>query len=192
MPLVQLELTSWSCLHNATGGALKPEKYFWYILDYECIDGEWQYTDRVPQELAITNPDGTTSEIKQEKVASSKKILGVHDSPSGGNSAHLAYIKEKISMWVSQVLNRHLPNHMAWFAYRHQLWPGIRFGLGKIMNDLKETNKLLHREDYRILNALEIACNVSKELRGLHTSFGGFGLYDLQVEQLICRVNMIM
>jgi hypothetical protein len=25
---------------NATGGALKPEKCFWYLLDYKCKDGE--------------------------------------------------------------------------------------------------------------------------------------------------------
>jgi hypothetical protein len=36
----QLELENWSCLLNATGGALKPEKCFWYLLDYVCKDGE--------------------------------------------------------------------------------------------------------------------------------------------------------
>jgi hypothetical protein len=35
----QLELENWSCLLNATGGALKPEKCFWYLLDYKCMDG---------------------------------------------------------------------------------------------------------------------------------------------------------
>jgi hypothetical protein len=36
----QLELENWGCLLNATGGALKPEKCFWYLLNYECVDGE--------------------------------------------------------------------------------------------------------------------------------------------------------
>ncbi len=92
----QLELEHWSCLLNATGGALKPEKCFWYLLDYECVDGEWKYVDMVPQELVITNPDGTTSPISQEQVTASKKTLGIHDSPLGGNLAHLTYIKEKV------------------------------------------------------------------------------------------------
>ena len=30
----QLELTQWSTLLNATGGALKPKKCFWYMLNY--------------------------------------------------------------------------------------------------------------------------------------------------------------
>ena len=45
----QLELTQWSTLLNATGGALKPEKCFWYMLDYTCKDGEWSYADMTPR-----------------------------------------------------------------------------------------------------------------------------------------------
>jgi len=96
----QLELEKWSCLLNATGGALKPEKCFWYLIDYECIDGDWRYADLAPREMVITNPDGSTSPITQEHVTSSKKTLGIHDSPSGGNSTHLSHIKEKVRTWV--------------------------------------------------------------------------------------------
>ncbi len=37
----QIEIEQWSCLLNATGGALKPEKCWWYLLDYTCINGKW-------------------------------------------------------------------------------------------------------------------------------------------------------
>ncbi len=53
-------------------GALKPEKCFWYLLNYVCKDGEWMYAEMVPPEMLITNPNGTTSPIKQEKVTESK------------------------------------------------------------------------------------------------------------------------
>jgi hypothetical protein len=36
----QLELEQWSCLLNATRGGLKPKKCFWYLLDYECMEGK--------------------------------------------------------------------------------------------------------------------------------------------------------
>ena len=55
----QLELTQWSPLLNATGGALKPEKCFWYMLDYTCKDGEWSYAEMMPRKLFVTNSDGT-------------------------------------------------------------------------------------------------------------------------------------
>jgi hypothetical protein len=61
----QLELEHWSCLLNTTGGALKPEKCFWYLLDYACKEGEWTYAELVPWEMLITNPDSTISPLKQ-------------------------------------------------------------------------------------------------------------------------------
>jgi hypothetical protein len=41
------------------------------------------------------------------------------------------------------------------------------------------------------LNVLGILHNFTKGLRKIHTTFGGFGLFDLSTEQLISRVNMI-
>jgi hypothetical protein len=109
----QLELEQWSCLLNSTGGALKPDKCFWYLLDYVCNDGKWTCAEMVPQEMLITNPDGTKSPIKQEKVMESGKTLGIHDSPSSGNATHLSSIKEKVSVWVNRMTNGHLSNHTA-------------------------------------------------------------------------------
>ena len=141
--------------------------------------------------MVITNPDGTKSPIKQEEVTESKKT-GIHNSPAGGNNTHLFYIKTKVSTWVGRMLNSHLPNHMAWIGYKHQLWPGVRYGLGTMTNDLEADDSLLQGKDYRMLNVLGVARSVTKGLRRLHTTFGGFGLFNLPVEQLICRVNMLM
>ncbi len=80
---------------------MKPEKCFWYLLDYVCEEGEWTYAEMVPREMLITNLNGTTSPIKQEKVTESKKTLGTHDSPSGGNVGHLSFIKVKVGSWVN-------------------------------------------------------------------------------------------
>jgi len=134
-------------LLNATGGALKPEKCFWYLLDYECKDGEWTYADMTHREMFVNNPDGTKSPIKQEKVTDSKKTLGIHDSPAGSNTDHLSYIKDKASIWVHRMQNGHLPCHIAWTAYKLQLWHGLGYGLGTMTNDLESAEELLHSED---------------------------------------------
>jgi hypothetical protein len=150
----QLELEHWSFLLNATGGALKPDKCFWYLLNYVCKDGQWTYAEMVPREMLITNPDSTKSPINQVKVTESKKTLGIHDLPSGGNATHLSSIKTKVRKWVNRMTNGHLPNHTAWITYKHQLWPGVWYGLGMMTNDLNVADSLLHDEEYRILNAL--------------------------------------
>jgi hypothetical protein len=186
----QIKIEHWSCLLNATGGALKPEKCWWYLLDYTCEDGEWTYADIVPQDLLITNPDGTKSAIKQEKATASKKTLGIYNAPAGGNKGHLDYIRSKTTTWINRMANGHLPSHIAWVAYRHQLWPGLRYGLGTMTNEIKPAATLLDEVNYKTLNVLSILRNVTKGLRKIHTTFGGFRLFNLATEKLINRVNM--
>jgi hypothetical protein len=70
----QLKIEHWSCLLNATGGALKSEKCWWYLLDYKCVNGEWTYANIIPTDLFITNLDGTKSPIKQEEVPYPKRL----------------------------------------------------------------------------------------------------------------------
>jgi hypothetical protein len=88
--------------------------------------------------------------------------------------------------------NGHLPYHMAWIAYRLQLWPGLRYGLGRMTNDIEEATSVNSKIDYRMLNILGVARTVTKGLRTLHTTFGGFGLLSVATEQLICRINMLL
>ncbi len=175
---------------NATGGALKPEKCWWYLLDYTCVNGEWTYADIVPRELLITNLDGTKSAIKQEEVTVSKKTLGIYNTPAGGNKGHLDHIKSKATTWTNRMTNGHLPSHILWVAYGHQMWPGLRYGLGTMTNDMKPAARLLDNVNYKTLNVLGILRNATKGLQKIHTTFGGFGLFDLSTEQLISRVNM--
>jgi hypothetical protein len=152
----QIEMEQWSCLLNATGGALKPEKCRWYLLDYTCVDGKWTYADMAPRKLLITNPDEMKSAIKHKDVLVSKKTLGIYDTPAGGNEGHLVYIKSKATTWVNRMTNGHIPSNIAWVGYRHQLWPGLRYGLVTMTNDIEPAAKLLDDVDYKTLNVLGI------------------------------------
>jgi hypothetical protein len=59
-------------------------------------------------------------------------------------------------------------------------------------NDIEEATSLNTEINYNMLNVLGVACTVTKGLRMLHTTFGGFGLLSVPAEQLICRINMLL
>jgi hypothetical protein len=58
-------------------------------------------------------------------------------------------------------------------------------------NDLELAKRLLDSIDYKTLNVLGVIRNVTRGLQKLHTTFGGFGLFDLPTEQRISRVHML-
>jgi hypothetical protein len=88
--------------------------------------------------------------------------------------------------------NGHLTSHVAWIAYKHQLWPGLQYELGTMTNNMEVDNKLLYKADYKMLNILGIFQNISTGLRKLHTTFGGFGLFSLPTKQLISCISMLL
>jgi hypothetical protein len=59
-------------------------------------------------------------------------------------------------------------------------------------NDIKEAASMLNETNYKILNVLGVACTVTKGLQKLHMTFGGLGLLSIPMEQLICRINMLL
>ncbi len=59
-------------------------------------------------------------------------------------------------------------------------------------NDLEATETIFDKADNETMPILGVACTVKRDFRKLQTTFGGFGLFHLPTEQLICRINMLL
>ena len=59
-------------------------------------------------------------------------------------------------------------------------------------NYLEATDAIFDKNDYDMMPILGVARTVKRELRKLHTTLGGFGLFHLPTEQLICRINILL
>ncbi len=89
LPIAQVNLDKWASLVIATGSALNPSKFYWYMISYKCQNGEWEYDDNTQHKLTILLPGGECTEIVQLSVTERKKMLGVWSSPTGSDTKHL-------------------------------------------------------------------------------------------------------
>ncbi len=87
----------------ATGGTLKPEKCFYYLIDYEWQDdGSWQMVNMVDlPPLSVPLPDGTAAQIEKLPATEAKKTLGVWTNPSGICSKQIAVICKATEKWTN-------------------------------------------------------------------------------------------
>ena len=75
---------------EATGGALKPENYYWYNISYVFgRKGTWEYASNVNQDLYDPLPEGSRAKIKHLQVTPQEKMLGTNAYPKGDDSKHL-------------------------------------------------------------------------------------------------------
>ena len=186
-----MQISWWSRLLNATGGAIKGAKSFWYLLAYVCTNGIWSYAD-TSEVVEVPLPDGDMVRLKSKPADHVEKTLGVLTAPCGGHAAQLAAIREKADKWSYRILNGHLPASHVWSSYYHQLRAQLLYALGTLTNDLTAAEHCLQSVEFRLLPQLGVNRHIKTGWRRLHQTFGGVGLLDLPVEQLICRINIFM
>jgi hypothetical protein len=101
-------------------------------------------------------------------------MLGVWLSPDGSDNTHLnQVVVGKVSKWVNKIKNAHLPIHLAWKAYRHQLWSVVHYGLSTLANGKDMVDSILHKLEFKMLSSLKVNQHVKVEWRHLGRKFGG-------------------
>jgi hypothetical protein len=193
MQLAQKSLDAWAGFLNATGGALNPNKCYWYLVPYTCANSEWRYDRQTNFTLTIPLPDGARAEIQQTNIDEAKKMLGVWSTPSGNDTRHLEEcIIAKTRTWMEQIKNSTLPTHLVWRVYRYQLWPRLRYGLGTLATRNAATSSLLHGLEFEMVSSMGVNKHVKVEWRTIAREFRGIGHFSLPVEQFICWLEMIL
>ena len=185
-----IQISWWSRLLNATGGAIKGSKSFWYLLAYKCLNGTWMY-EETEEVVEVPLPDGSTVQLTSKPAHHVEKTLGVLTAPCGGHAAQLAAIRSKSDGWSYKILNGHLPASWVWRSYCFQLRAQLLYALSTLTNDLASAEQCLYTLEYKILPQLGVNRHIKKGWRRLHQTFGGVGLIDLTVEQFICRINIL-
>ena len=108
----QSATNDWAGLVHATGGSLKPQKCFWYMLGWRWVNGvpRLKKLCRLPQTpLTIPQPDGTRVAISLKDVSDPEKKLGVFTCPNGDFSHHVDHCCTVGFEYAAKLATRNLP-----------------------------------------------------------------------------------
>jgi len=97
----QQALDTWERLINVTGGALAPEKSYWYLIDVNS-DGQHADPDATPGELILNNK-GDPVVIERLAVTEPKEMLGIWSRPDGSIHDEVRSLKAKAKKWANTV-----------------------------------------------------------------------------------------
>jgi hypothetical protein len=94
-PLMMELFTHWEGGVKATGGALRPDKSYWWLLDFRWTGSKWVYRKQaeMPGELTVLDADGNVTPLKCLDPHQAGKTLGIYlamDTPvdSSGSPLH--------------------------------------------------------------------------------------------------------
>ena len=92
-------------------------------------------------EMMVPQLTGNAKVIKLLKSSEAVKNLGLFARPDGCSDKHMTQMKERMEDWTVRIENGALPTRSVWTSYNHQLWVGLKYGLGASSAPMKELSK---------------------------------------------------
>ena len=185
---LQASVTSWGNLLIATGGALKPEKCFYYLIGYKWdTRGQWSYQEfqeSEPLSIAVPLPDGSSVCIQQLPVSTPSTTLGETSSPSNTQAA-LDTLSTKAMTWAGQARNSGLKPRDFHISVHRKFWPKVKYGLCANTSSLQDLSASMHRPYFWMAPIGGLIRSARRELRSLDTGFYGLGFPHWGIEALI-------
>ena len=144
-PQAQQGLDSWVGYLQCTGGAINPDKSYWYLLDYKWTGTLWRYrtTKEMQGEITSQNPEGDTMPLKCLEAKEAAKQLGIWTAPDGNQTQQYAYLMEKAKdfttkIWTQSLLSR----NEAWTNFTHTISKTMAYPMGATTFTKKAWHKL--------------------------------------------------
>ena len=191
---MQEVVTNWEYAAKVTGGALAPEKCWWYLLAFEWDDtGAWKYKT-IDESTTIYARDAMNSahSIKLLQSHEAQEMLGVYIAPNGSCQEQLRQMKDKARKYGELVRSNHLQRHEAWLGLTTMALKSIEYCLPATTLTKAECREVMWILIKAFLPAAGINRNMKSTVIHAPPAMQGLGLQDIYLTQGINHINDIV
>lgn len=189
---LQQSIDFWNGTLKVSGGALKPEKCYWYFARFKWEDGIWSLTRFNPPPITIIDDTGMRKNIEFKKPDEATKAVGVWQNLDGTSTKQMEEFIEKIRKTHESMRQCPLPRHLIWMSFKQSIWKSIEYTL-PATTFTKEESISLCKELYRpLLPKLGCNRNFPLLLRYNPPHLLGLGLKDPYFEQGMAKLLFLI
>ena len=186
----QLELSTWEGLISATGGALAPEKSYWYLVEIGP-DGKYVPKSKQPGELFLHNK-GNPELIERLDVFEARETLGIWSRPDGSMKDEVAALKAKALKWADAVKTKRINPTEAWYSVNHTIMKTIEYPLAATSISKQDMQDIMRPILQAALPKARIQKRFPRKLVFGTLGTEGFGVNDPSTSQLIDHLHSII
>ena len=122
---LQDAVNCWGHSLSVTGGALKPEKCFWYSIGFSWTNGDSSYKTAKDVDIKVPSLAGDPQAIAHLGPHDAKEIMGVWQTPAGDMDRQMDEFKNKLSTWEGFMTNGYLHRRVVWRAFWSTVWRNV-------------------------------------------------------------------
>jgi hypothetical protein len=187
----QWALSLWEQLIHATGGALAPEKSYWYLVEVKRTNRKWSCVRKNQQPYDLILQEGRTS-IDRLEVYQAKKTLEIMIRPDGKMTDEVKYLKGKVYEWCDGICTKRLHPNESWHCVNSTIIKTLQYLLTATTLTEQQCKEIIRP----ILKTALALCNAQSNLPRalvhgtLHSR--GLNIPNLYWTQLIYHVQLIL
>jgi len=191
---MQGSVTNWEGLLRTTGGALVPDKCFWYLIDQYWSDGHWAYRplNHTSGELKVVDAHGHLHVIPRLDVTKARCTLGVRLAPDGNSMAEFKYLWTTANEWKKQMETARLTHTDALFSLRSSILRKMAYPLAVTTFTEKQCAESM--KPILSVGLPKIGCIWSMPWAVVHGPIdrAGLNIPNLYTEQAVTQLVMLL
>ncbi len=182
----------WEKLLHTNGGALNPEKCFWFAMlwDYSGTSPRLLHASEHNHKVYLTNStNGVTSTLAHKDVDTAERTLGIRISPTGNMTSELQWLTEKAAKFNHLLTHCRLHHKEAMVAYTSYYIPRITYSFPVTTLSKRQCNRLQQQITTSFLLTFGFNRHFPRHVTYGPTSHGGLNFKHLYTEQGVLRLQ---
>ena len=176
-------VSMWEGLLSATGGDLRADKCYWYMIDFKYRAGRWLYKSKSEMPGELTVQDNYT--IKRLDPWEAEENLGVHLTMTGNWDRQAEKLQEKAEEFGGKILRGEIEQKDAWYTFSKAFMPSLRYCMPATSMTLEQWESILGPALGLALSKLGIVSKASRKLVFTQHELQGLGEYHPYFHQYI-------
>ncbi len=174
----------WERLLFATGGALCPQKSFWYLISWtwsKTGTAHLATTTVAPGSLHLTSGSSTDTIIAVPRIEPSTtyRTLGVRLSPSGQTEQVVAHLRNQSIEFAINVASSSFTRTDAYWAFLQYYSPQVGFSMPTLSLNQKQCSSIQSPAICAVLSKLHLNQHTSRAVVFGPSDYGGLDLPEL-------------
>lgn len=195
MNRMQATINYWEKAAKVTGGAIAPNKSWYYLVHFKWVNGKWTYGDMsnvLNDSLSCLDKNEVMHELQQKGADVATEMLGVYLAPDGNNAKQLQVLTEKAKKMEACLNRGHLDRYESWVALTRVCTKSLEYPLPAMTFSEKQCKQYMAPMLRSYLPKAGFNRNFPRDILYGSKEYGGLGLHNPYLLQGIHHVADII
>ena len=184
----------WTRALWASGGVLRPEKCWWYAVDFRWLGSKWRYAnlDEIEGDIIVPDHMGRRCAVDKIGPTTTKRTLGVRMAVDGNMSGEKEYLLGKSIEWAAKIKKAYLKKEEATLALISTIARTWSYPLQATKFTREECEEIMSPVYKVAISKMGVCRTIPKEYRYAPKYLNGLGLPNMYTMQGIDKLKVVV